>query len=1142
MKINPIDQLSNVVLLVMFLFGFAVSALSQEIKPYLQSPTTHSIWVTWKSSTPIQPIVRLGTNPDSLFTIYKGMTEQLGEDYFWHKVKLDKLTPQMAYYYQVENGKNTSKIFRFRTQPDWSTKEGHFRFLIIGDHQRYSDPKTNRRYERLVKAARRKVEQLYGGAIEDQINLVLNAGDQVDIGTLEQYEHLHFDQSSSISGNVPFMTVIGNHEYGADPQLKNYFAHFIYDDDALLYKQMQGEHGENYYAFQLGRALFVMLNSNQEWPEQVEWTKKVIRKADTDNTIDWVFSDCHHPIYAEQLPGDASAYMLEDILPVLMQTKKMSMYISGHAHLYARGAIDEMPLYHIINGGASWDQFWDASIRFKNFKTTQKTIERQIFQLVDIDLAREEMHVETWSIGTNLGAGFDEDRLIDRYYLKRTSPKPSRPSLKARPDTITLPFTFESSTYQGAEPYNSTAFQIAGPTANFKSPIYTEKRDFEDLFWSTGPPHYEPIDQNKGVDIFKFTAMPKHVQKGKNYIRVRHRDQSMKWSEWSEPIAFYSTNGYLQEPVFEKGKAQQSMNIQCASDAVQAVQGIYPFEDQKLFTANSQATLGGLPQGYDQGDFTFNAWIKFSDLLLDAEIINLGLTDVKEELHQWRIGFRGQQLFLSKNGKDVLLKATSIQTHEWLQLSMVKEDEQLSFFINGQKIGKDTTAKLSKTDVADFIRIGKNYMNGFSGHISSMQLWVRALDEAELLNNYRWKAEGKLLSMPLETDFISKGLVDVKQIQKEGGTFGEGHLHNGYLILPQMLDILLARKIITNHFSMNYWIKVDDPAATNQVLRMGNLNLQTNKGKLLLQSIQNGRGKKILKSKRRLKPDQWYHIAVTQQRGQLSLFINGMKEGEGHLRAGTQLNALERIIFGSENAYSSLSLARLELYNKPLEAGFFKRMARYNNQQPILHLPLETTLTDVSANAYDFSTHYEAKFSKRDENAYLTLDGKTSYPLFYGENSGEFPQKHISISTWVNLESLNSWGGYLGFMQDNGTQESGWVLGNIGKHFSIGLATEKHRSLNYLKAPDTIQLNQWYHLAATYDGEEVILYVDGEEVASSTQAKGRILYPAKSWLELGAYHDDNEYFTIKGGLSNIKLWGRRLTPGEIKKEAFGRKF
>ena len=91
MKINPIDQLSNVVLLVMFLFGFAVSALSQEIKPYLQSPTTHSIWVTWKSSTPIQPIVRLGTNPDSLFTIYKGMTEQLGEDYFWHKVKLVKI-------------------------------------------------------------------------------------------------------------------------------------------------------------------------------------------------------------------------------------------------------------------------------------------------------------------------------------------------------------------------------------------------------------------------------------------------------------------------------------------------------------------------------------------------------------------------------------------------------------------------------------------------------------------------------------------------------------------------------------------------------------------------------------------------------------------------------------------------------------------------------------------------------------------------------------------------------------------------------------------------------------------------------------------------------------------------------------------
>ena len=110
MKTNSIYQTSKLVLLLMFLFGYTISALSQEIKPYLQSPTTHSVWVTWKSSKSIKPIVKLGTDADSLFTVFTGEAEQLGEDYFWNKVKLDKLTPATAYYYQVENAKRVATL------------------------------------------------------------------------------------------------------------------------------------------------------------------------------------------------------------------------------------------------------------------------------------------------------------------------------------------------------------------------------------------------------------------------------------------------------------------------------------------------------------------------------------------------------------------------------------------------------------------------------------------------------------------------------------------------------------------------------------------------------------------------------------------------------------------------------------------------------------------------------------------------------------------------------------------------------------------------------------------------------------------------------------------------------------------------
>ena len=45
-------------------------------------------------------------------------------------------------------------------------------------------------------AAREKAIEKYGGKIEDHVNLIINDGDQVDAGTLDQYEHVHFEQSA----------------------------------------------------------------------------------------------------------------------------------------------------------------------------------------------------------------------------------------------------------------------------------------------------------------------------------------------------------------------------------------------------------------------------------------------------------------------------------------------------------------------------------------------------------------------------------------------------------------------------------------------------------------------------------------------------------------------------------------------------------------------------------------------------------------------------------------------------------------------------------------------------------------------------------------------------------------------------------
>ena len=210
-------------------FLFIVNCTFAQVEPYLTSPTSTSIWVTWKTTTDTISNVEYGLTADILDMTASGSHEYLAGDYIWHTVKLSNLTPDTRYYYRTVSGSQISEIHRFRTQVIEGTNTGHYRYAIIGDHQSINDD----RYERLVQACKDKVIEKYASSssdtlIEDHLNLMVCDGDMVDQGTLVQYETLHFGQSRPLMSGIPIMAVPGNHEYGNDPNLINYFTFINY--------------------------------------------------------------------------------------------------------------------------------------------------------------------------------------------------------------------------------------------------------------------------------------------------------------------------------------------------------------------------------------------------------------------------------------------------------------------------------------------------------------------------------------------------------------------------------------------------------------------------------------------------------------------------------------------------------------------------------------------------------------------------------------------------------------------------------------------------------------------------------------------------------------------------------------------------
>ena len=505
-------------------------------KPYLQTVSDTSIWITWKTRTPAsgQLVYGIeGTEHTATIT-----TEQLGDNYYWHSAHLTSLTPDTKYRYHIERGDNTTPTYDFRTAPVPGSKS-HMRILLMGDHQ----IKSRSGYEWLMQTAKRHIEERYGMPTNEAVQFIMNVGDQVDDGTLTQYEQIHLNKSALLSPYIPIMTCVGNHETYHDTDMKLYSSHYHYED--LAYNGITSG-TENYYAYRIGRILFVVLSTEHTGTAQKEWVRKIVDAVKTDDSIDFVVSVNHRPIQAEQYIGDISGWVRNEIIPILCETPKHVLNFGGHHHLYHRGQLTDYPLYHIINGAASWNQLWGMSSE-RDYEDVQKTIDYWGYQILDFDFDRKEMKAECYAIGNK--DIVRDNLLIDSFSRTFGLPAPERPEVNAVPDTLQLPYTVEGSAYAttSGRPLNTVQLEVSA-TSDFSTVALSIVRDTEDLYGSTGAPLHIPIDVNENVDITKCTMAMNSLKNGTYYLRMRYRDDNMEWSEWSDAQKFTVTGSIAGDP------------------------------------------------------------------------------------------------------------------------------------------------------------------------------------------------------------------------------------------------------------------------------------------------------------------------------------------------------------------------------------------------------------------------------------------------------------------------------------------------------------------------------------------------------------------------------------------------------------------
>ncbi|MBI9016019.1 MAG: PQQ-binding-like beta-propeller repeat protein [Phycisphaerae bacterium] len=163
----------------------------------------------------------------------------------------------------------------------------------------------------------------------------------------------------------------------------------------------------------------------------------------------------------------------------------------------------------------------------------------------------------------------------------------------------------------------------------------------------------------------------------------------------------------------------------------------------------------------------------------------------------------------------------------------------------------------------------------------------------------------------------------------------------------------------------------------------------------------------------------------------------------------------------------------------------------------------------------------------------LVFSGSDCQALIKNVAPSQLPPKIISVEACVLLKQGTQYGGIIGYIQDNGEYEKGWLLGYNNTQFNFVLSSKSNERLTYLNSKSPFKKNKWHYVVATYDGIIMKLYVDGKLDNTSTVQKGDIDYPESAYYAIGAYRDNDENFVMDGQIHKINVYDKVLTADQV---------
>lgn len=163
---------------------------------------------------------------------------------------------------------------------------------------------------------------------------------------------------------------------------------------------------------------------------------------------------------------------------------------------------------------------------------------------------------------------------------------------------------------------------------------------------------------------------------------------------------------------------------------------------------------------------------------------------------------------------------------------------------------------------------------------------------------------------------------------------------------------------------------------------------------------------------------------------------------------------------------------------------------------------------------------------------HLDFNGSNSYISF---NSRAFDNKTaFTVELWVNPQNISS--GYSSLIGEDNCVEFGFHNNKIHAWLEGRNSSNSHTIKSVYAGSNLSSLhNTWHHIALTADASAVKIYLDGEEIHSSSNSIVKFKASGqKKKLKIGGYVFSSSSNLFKGSMDEVRIWNKALSASDIR--------